>query len=326
MMRATVPGQMRYEKKGSARGRRMLSVTLGALALALAGAAAPDARTPEAQPPATPREFFNAGTQKLRQGKLREAEALLQSALATQTDRLQSPALYNLGHVRFIQGLEELKKGPAAQPSLQRGAAASGSALDAIRSADTALAGTDVQQLVASYLRGRGARRELKAATRAVRSALETYGATLSKWRRSSGDFHSAGELTPSDKAARQNADTVDRAIAKLVDSLQQLQSMSSSMGQNDKDLREKLKQLKGRIPAPDMPPGAAGDDEDDEEQKQGPQPGQQEAPAKQGEEMLLTPEQASWLLEGFRLDNERRLPMGQEETGKPVDRTGRDW
>ena len=72
----------------------------------------------EPAPPATPREFFNAGTQQLSAGKLREAEASLETALASQNERLQPPALYNLGLVRFEQGVEELKKGPPAKPTL----------------------------------------------------------------------------------------------------------------------------------------------------------------------------------------------------------------
>src|SRR3954451_16866539 len=60
--------------------------------------------------PSTPREFFNAGTRRLREGKLREAEAFLESALNSQIQNLQPSALYNLGEVRFNQGIEELKK------------------------------------------------------------------------------------------------------------------------------------------------------------------------------------------------------------------------
>src|SRR6266567_5627903 len=55
----------------------------------------------ETTAPATPRELFNAGTQQLRGGKLREAEASLETALASQKPALQPVALYNLGHVRF---------------------------------------------------------------------------------------------------------------------------------------------------------------------------------------------------------------------------------
>ena len=41
---------------------------------------------------------------------------------------------------------------------------------------------------------------------------------------------------------------------------------------------------------------------------------------------MTISPEAAGWLLEGFKLDGERRLPMGQREQGKPQDRAKRNW
>src|SRR5438552_3781729 len=91
------------------------AMPLIALACALSGEAlaadtttnAPAARDSDrASPPSTPREFFNSGTARLRQGKFREAEPLLESALASQDERLQPSSLYNLGHVRFGQGIE----------------------------------------------------------------------------------------------------------------------------------------------------------------------------------------------------------------------------
>src|SRR6266436_1901102 len=76
--------------------------------------ATPGSTTAEPPPPSTPREFFTAGTQQLRDRKLREAEASLEIALTSQQPRWQPPALYNLGYVRFGQGVEELKKGQKA--------------------------------------------------------------------------------------------------------------------------------------------------------------------------------------------------------------------
>jgi hypothetical protein len=292
------------------------------------GAAVATSPLPNSQsaPPNTPREFFNEGTRELREGKLREAEASLQTALASQSDQLQPPALYNLGHVRFGMGIEELKKVPASKPTLARARATTQGADDAIRDADGALASDDVRKMVASYLRGRGARKELKAATQAVRTALRYHGAALSKWQRSSSDFKSTVELSPTDKEAQQNADTVDRYIAKLIDSIRELEQMAQTLGNKADELKEKLTQLKGRIPAPDMPPGASGDDEEDEEMPNGQKPEQKEAEGKQGEEMSLSPEEAGWLLNGFKLDSEHRLPMGQESTAPPKPHSGRTW
>ena len=281
---------------------------------------------PQGPAPATAREFYNAGTRELSQGKLREAEASLQTALASQDERLQPPTLYNLGHVRFALGLEELKKGPSSKPAGQRGHTALEGAGDALHQADEALVGDDVQKMVQAYLRGRGARRELKAATQAVRNALRSQGAALEKWQRSSGDFRSTVELNPKDGEAQQNADTVDRYIAKLIDSIRELEQLANALGSKGDDLKQKLNQLKGRIPAPDVPPGAAGDDDEDEDMPQGQQQGQKEGTSKDGQEMTLSPEQASWLLNGFKLDSEHRLPMGEESTAQPKNRSGRTW
>src|SRR2546421_7117059 len=143
----------------------------------------------ESAAPATPRQLFNTGTEQLRGGKLREAEASFESALASQRPSLQLVALYNLGHVRFNQGIEALKKGPPAKPAAARARNAGAQVNEAVRQADEALAGDDVPKMVAAYMRGRGARKEAKAATQAVRRALEAHGATLTKWQRAEGDF-----------------------------------------------------------------------------------------------------------------------------------------
>src|SRR5438309_6159171 len=62
--------------------------------------------------PATAREFYNEGTRYFAQTNLWRAEYNLERALALQDERLQPAALYNLGHIRFTEGADELKKGP----------------------------------------------------------------------------------------------------------------------------------------------------------------------------------------------------------------------
>jgi hypothetical protein len=74
------------------------------------------------------------------------------------------------------------------------------------------------------------------------------------------------------------------------------------------------------------MPPGAAGDDEEDEDEPQGPKPGEKEGPSQEGKELRLSSEEASWLLDGYKLGGDRRLPMGQERTAQPKDRPRRPW
>jgi tetratricopeptide (TPR) repeat protein len=281
---------------------------------------------PETPAPSSPREFFNAGTEKLQAGKLREAEAFLESALSSQTARLQPPSLYNLGWVRYGQGAEELKKTPPAAQTAGAARAVGQQSDEAVRQAAEALKANELDQLLAAYVRGRGQRKQLKAATEAVRRALDTHGVALRKWERAWGDFKSTVELNSSDSDAQHNADVMDRSIAKLIDSLRELQQAAAMLGDKSQQLGEKMKQLKGKIPASQMPPGAAGDDDEDEENPFGPKPGDKEGPSKDGQEMKLSAEQAGWLLEGFKLDSERRLPMGEGQPGQPRDRSKPTW
>ncbi len=273
-----------------------------------------------------PRASYNLGTQNLRQGKLREAEQLLEAALGRQVAELQPPAAYNLGHARFQQGLAELKKGPAARPSLQRGSAALAGGQTALGETAAALESKEMRRMVGSYLAGRGARRDLNGALKAVRQAEKVYGGALNRWQRASGDFKSAHELNPGDAAARENAQIVDQYIARLIDSLRELQRMAGLLGGMKEQLGEKLSQLKGQIPQENMPPGAPGDEEDEEEMKPKDLDGTQEGPAKEGKEMEISPEQAGWLLDGFRLDKERRLPMAGDSQPREQDRNRPTW
>jgi hypothetical protein len=279
----------------------------------------------------TARDFYNAGTEKLRAKKWNDAETLLESALARQDEVLQPAALFNLGHVRFAQGTEELKKSPPAAAVSQRArnAAAAGDA--AIQKAADALAANDVEQMVEAYLNGRGVRKEMRAATTAVQRALEAYGKTLVKWQRSLNDFQSAAELNPSDTNAAQNAEIVAQAIAKLVDSLREMQQAAANLGGKQSQLNGLLSQLKGRLPAPNAPPGAAGEDDDEGEDGKGVRPeslaGLKEATSDGGQEMGLkiSPEAAAQLLNSIQPDG-KQLPMGQGQTGQPKNRSGRDW
>lgn len=289
--------------------------------MACAALAAPTA-PPE---PRTSRDFFNLGSEQLKLGKLREAEAHLEAVLYQQEDRWQAPALYNLGQVRFAQGQEELKKGPNGKEAAARGRMAIEMTRGAIEHSDRALSDGSVQNMVAAYVRGRGVRRELKSATQAVKKALQTHGAALQRWQRSSADFRGTLESQPGNEDARYNSAVVDAHIARLIDSMREMQQAASAMKQKGDELKEKMEQLKGRIPKPDMPPGAPGDEEEEEEQPKGPPPGAEEGPSKEGEEMELSPEQAGWMLESFRLDTDRRLPMGQQPS-PPRDRNRPTW
>ncbi len=287
---------------------------------------APEAKAAtEAPPPSTPRELFNAGTRKMVEKKYREAEALLEAALGAQDPRLQVPSLYNLGNLRYEQGLEELKKAPPGGTMEMAGNMSGQEGNEALHDVDDALASDDIQQMVAAYLRGRGAQHDIRAAVKAIQKSLQAHNSTLTKWTRASGDFHSTVELDAKNKDAQFNRDAVDGSIARLVDTIKRLQMLAEGLGKMKQELGDKLKKLKGKIPAENMPPGAPGGDEEEDEQPKGPKEGDMDGPTREGKEIMLTPEQAAWLLDGYKLDNEKRLPMGFKE-GQPTPRKGKDW
>lgn len=278
--------------------------------------------------PTNTREFFNAGTRRLGEGKLREAEAYFQGALARQDERFQPPTLHNLGHVRYAQGAEELKKSPDANAASSRATSALDRGDAVLRSGSEVLAGNDLNKLVEAYLNGRGARKDLREAMDLMRRAMEAHGAALLKWQRALGDFKSALELNPDDATAKRNIEIVEEAIAKLIDKLQKMAQMAQMMGQMRADIGEMMAKIRGKIPAPDAPPGDAGDeDEDDEERSDGPREGQKEGRGRDGEEKRqLSAEEAGWILESFKLGGNKQLPMGQGEEKKPKDKKGKNW
>lgn len=276
----------------------------------------------------SPRELFNDGAQKLKDGKLRDAEVSLQASLTSQRSDLQPPALYNLGHVRFQQGAQVLKESAESGAVQARGRGASEAGDNAMKSMDTALGGNELEAIVSAYLQGRGARRELKGANEAVKKAMEAYGAVLNRWRRASGDFKSAEELQPKHADAKFNAEVVDRNIAKLVDQANQMQQQQQQMAGQREELKKKMQQLKGKMPGQQPPPGSGEDEDDDEEDGKKPDDkmAEKQAPSRDGKEQQITPEDAMRLLETMRLDGNRKLPISDGKPGDPKSKTGKTW
>ncbi len=277
--------------------------------------------------PQTPREFYNAGSRKLGDGKLTEAETFLRTALIGDDEAVQPVALYNLGEVRFAQGLEKLEEGPSPQSFMERSRNISSSAAQATQQAQSALAGNDLEKMVEAYQAGRKVRREARDAVKAFNQAMEIYGATLLKWRRSLGDFKSAVEMNPADTNAAYNAKIVEKAIARLVDQIKQMQQMMIPAPGGRSQFKESMNQLKGRIPQEKMPPGAPGDEEDQDAPLDFPQ-GAMEGPSKEGKEMklMLSPEEAANLLKGLQLNERQGLPLPRGAGGQPGTRSGRNW
>ena len=279
--------------------------------------------------PTTAREFYNAGTGLLASKKYADAEKMFQSSLAAQDERVQPAALFNLGHTRFRDGAALLEKGPDAQKVSAQGDAALAGGNRAIKSAESALADNQMDRMIAAYIEGRGARRELRAAEKAVRAAMDRYGKTLQKWQRAADDFKGASELNPADTNSLRNAALVERNIAKLVDLLERMQQSAAQIAGQKKQLGQALSKLKGMIPAENAPPGGDGDD-DEEEGGVKPESlqGQEENAAREGEQLKipLSPDQAGQLLQGLSIDAGRRLPMSDKQGEPPKEKTGRNW
>lgn len=271
----------------------------------------------------TDRDQYNNGTQHLLEGDLTSAEMLLHSAVAGQDRRLQPLGLYNLGLARFGIGAQLLEEAPDSRQVSRQAVSASTHADQAYQQGLTAMQQREQNELLRAYLRGRGARRELKEALKVLSEALDQYGDVLARWQRASGDFHSAHELSQ-DEDAQHNAEVADRHIAQLVDTLQQLQSMQNGMEEQMTGLEGMLEELGGIIPDDQGPPGAG---EGDEEWPWSPEPGMEEERGREGTETPISPEDAARLLESFNLDRGRTLPMGFEEESDPEDlKGGKNW
>ena len=281
--------------------------------------------------PVTARDFYNTGTRLLATKKYSDAEKMFQSSLLLQDEGLQSRVMFNLGHTRFADGAEILAKGPDAQKTLERGNAALAAGADAVRAGEAALASEQMDQMIMAYIRGRGARHELNAAQKVVKTAMETYGRTLAKWKRAADDFHGAAELNPDDANAAHNAEVVERAIAELVDQQQKLMEMNGALEGQKQALGKTLSKLKGKIPAADAPPGENGEDGDEGEKGVKPESlaGREENASRDGDQVQtpLSPEVAGQILDGLSVDGTRRLPMSDQSQGPPPkDRHGRNW
>jgi len=112
------------------------------------------------------------------------------------------------------------------------------------------MAGKDVQDMVNAYLRGRGARRELKGAMEGRPARHGSLWRSARQMAARIGDFRSTHELRPSDTDALRNADVVDRrALPRLVDTKRLMMSGASGMEQKRQELGQKMKALKKMMP-----------------------------------------------------------------------------
>jgi hypothetical protein len=274
----------------------------------------------------SPRASYNRGVESLEKNLLREAESWLLRSAAAQKNALQPPAVFNLGHVRFQQGSELLKGEQPPEPILGRSEAATDDADEALDRADRALQSGDLMAIIEAYLTGRISRKELRLANEDVQRALDLYGSVLARWRRSLGDFRSSDELKPDDDS-KFNARVVERRIEELLKKAKELEKQREGLGQMRSDLKDKLAELRSKIPDGMLPPGQGeGDEEDEEENQPTPDSGWQDQAGRDGERRGITPEMAQQILEALGLTGNRKLPLGEGDRQPPRDPNAKDW
>lgn len=313
---------VRRELKPARRRVSELPWRVAALGLALAGAVQSGIAR-ENPRPQTPREWYNAGTEQLREGNLEAARDSLRAAVGSNHDQVMPAALYNLGHVRYEIGERELQKILRDPSSVERPRNAAVAAQVALQNARQALNDGDIDGLVRAYRRGAGARRELRAATEAVREALKQFGFVLNTWERASADFRGTHELQPADTRASSNASIVDRRIAALVDMMARQQQAMMQCDQAGDQLKDAMREIKKGLPkdkADELGPG----DEDDEDEEGPGDKEKRELPGR-GKEKGISQEQAAQLLQSIQLDSQRTLPVSNR-SAKPERRDGGDW
>ncbi len=306
----------------------MLRATAIAAILAATAAKAP---SPSAQ------DRYNEGVHKMQSDNLVEAETAFIDAARTNHPVVQPLAVYNLGHVRFLQGKETLAGEGNRQQLLDNANAAFVIAGEALRSGKAALLDEkDLRGLVAAYNEAREARKGLRASRDETSRATALLGSALAQWRKSADGFWSAFELDPSNKDAEFNAGVMQKRIEELIRFDKQLQQQSEGIGQQRKELSEMMKEMRGKIPKDMQRESDQEEDEDDEEEDSEGQGGGQkkkekEKPAGEQQQQRLgsgrqiDPDMLQMLKE--KIDRSHRtMSLDGEQPGKPQGRPGRDW
>jgi len=318
--------------------RRRSGLVLLLVVVGLSGGYRVRAADPDSSAPTGPIDLYNQGTAKLKQGNLHEAEAALNEAVPGGAEALQSPALYNLGIVRFRAGQEILKsaKGPdALQSPVGAGLQSAGATL---RKADAALGRNDLEEMMSAYEQARVDNHHLKQLQKQLQNSLENYDKTLARWLRSWGDFKSAAELKPGYTNAQYNADIVDRNIRALQEQKKQMEAMQQALGKMKQGLKNRMGAMKMKLPgnSPGMgSPGGNGDDGDEDDNGTGGQNGEepspkasggdQDAQGGSGDEQTLTPEEAMRLLSSLHTDLTKKYSFGGEQK-EPPKHPSRNW
>jgi tetratricopeptide (TPR) repeat protein len=294
------------------------------------------------------RELHNRGTRRLAEGDLAGAEESLRASLGRDIDELRTPALHNLGHVRFGKGLATLggkTTGDVTELSIARSYLEAADAdiadmQDQITLLDRAKAAgrtPDYVPAVAALGQGIDTYRTVKKLLPKEEAMLAKRAGVVAAWTRSVGDFRGAHELDPRDADSRANADAIDELLRALERETRQLADAVAAQRRKQDELREVIKELIKRIPDDKLPQNAEGDGDDDEnflpEDRQKPGSGGGKREPKSGEEQKMTEQEARGALEGLKNEFGRKMPAGEKpgadgegKAGKPNAKKGKDY
>jgi hypothetical protein len=122
----------------------------------------------------------------------------------------------------------------------------------------------------------------------------------------------------------------VQRYIDELLKHLKRLQEQKQEVGGMRAELKDKVGELRKKIPEGMIQPGQ-GDEEDDEDEEGKDQPkpesGFQDRAGDEGEKRGITPEIAQQILEALGINGDRKLPVGgDEQQTKPRNKNGKEW
>ena len=296
------------------------------------------------------RELHNRGTERLKSGDLAGAEEALKASLSQDEDDLRTPALHNLGHVRFNRGVTALNgktNGDLTELSIAKSLLEAADAdisdmKDQIQIIDQAKAAgqePDYVPAVAALGQGIDTYRSVKKTIPKEEAMVAKRNNIIAVWSRSVGDFRSAHELDPQDRESLANAETIEELLRNLHRETQALAETIEAQKRKQEELKEVIKELIKRIPDDQLPKNAQGEGEEDEnflpenrrkENKGG--SGQSQPKGKEGDDKKMTEQEARGTLEGLKNEFGRKMPAGQPGggsamgNGKGNEKKGKDY
>lgn len=274
------------------------------------------------------RELHNRGTLRLKEGDLVGAEEALKASLARNADELRTPALHNLGHVRFSRGKAVLggkTVGDVTELSIARSFLEASDAdisdmqdqIEIIDKAKAAGKEPDYVPAVSALGGGINTYRTVKKLIPKEEAMVAKRVGVIGNWVRSVGDFRSAHELNGQDRPSLQNAEAIEELLRALKKETSALEETIADQRKKQEELRAVIRELAKRIPPDQLPQNAEGDGDDDEnfmpEGTQRPKGSGSLKEPQEGQAKRMTEQEARSSLESMKGEFGRKMPTGEQ-------------